>query len=436
MNSSARAIASVSIENKIRSAVDSVVQQMASAFDEIAEAVVGRNTSTYLVINNSFFARDRQSIKTTQSSRRLVAKLSGAGKRVQADEIFVIDGETIKNHYKILSQVEVLKLTPITEAVGHELTQMGDLIFILVGLTKGLRPCVEIVEGASVRELRLIPTLHGSDIQRVERGVYGLKKIVPPEDLLALIGNDLEHDGGFSLEEKRAVADAYDCMVDKATTEVVVPTEAIDHPKETVLGKIVDSLQAQANEYRDAIKKLDECPDDPRVLNDVLRLAYNFNSDVLPLISLFRSICDLKPLIFWCSIKENWGLYKAFTSLPWSALGRKEKLEEYELIVSQARNHAFHHILPFDSTVEVDLSQLDVRAEKIRLFLPYKDKQNRGISLKDQKLADILAEFSRAKLRPVSNSFWRANLNVMLGASDMARQILESLILIHNARKS
>jgi hypothetical protein len=139
--------------------------------------------------------------------------------------------------------------------------------------------------------------------------------------------------------------------------------------------------------------------------------------------------------VYWCTIKENWGIYKAFASLPWSALGRKEKIEEYQSIVSQARNHAFHHILPFDSTVEVDLSNLDVRAEKIRLFVPYKAKE-RGISLRDQKLADVLAEFSRARLRPVSKSFWQANLNVMLQANELSQQILESLILIHHARKS
>jgi len=129
-------------------------------------------------------------------------------------------------------------------------------------------------------------------------------------------------------------------------------------------------------------------------------------------------------------------LYRAFTSLPWSALGRKEKLEEYQSIVSQARNHAFHHALPFDSTVEVDLSNLDVRADKIRLFLPFKEKQGRGVHIKDQKLADVLAEFSRAKLRPVSMVFWQANLKVMEQSCQLAQHILESLILIHQATKS
>jgi hypothetical protein len=158
-------------------------------------------------------------------------------------------------------------------------------------------------------------------------------------------------------------------------------------------------------------------------------------TDVLPLISLFVSICDLKPLVFWCTVKEQWALHRAFASLPWAALGRKEKLEEYKSIVSQARSHAFHHVLPFDSTVEVDLSTLDVRAETIRLFVPFGQKQGRGVHLKDQKLADVLAEFSRAKERPVSQVFWKANLAVIQAACKLAEEVLATLILIHDARR-
>jgi predicted urease superfamily metal-dependent hydrolase len=56
--------------------------------------------------------------------------------------------------------------------------------------------------------------------------------------------------------------------------------------------------------------------------------------------------------------------------------------------------------------------------------------------LKDQKLADVLAEFTRAKERPVSNTFWEANLEVMKAASNLAEEVLTSLVLIHDARRS
>jgi hypothetical protein len=76
-----------------------------------------------------------------------------------------------------------------------------------------------------------------------------------------------------------------------------------------------------------------------------------------------------------------------------------------------------------------------VRAQTIRLFVPFGQKQGRGVHLKDQKLADVLAEFSRAKQRPVSTIFWNANLNVMQEACHLAQQVLEMLVLVHEARQ-
>jgi hypothetical protein len=74
---------------------------------------------------------------------------------------------------------------------------------------------------------------------------------------------------------------------------------------------------------------------------------------------------------------------------PWE----KASLHAYQEIVSQARNDAFHHALPFDATVEIDLLDQNVRAEKIRLFLPFGEKQGRGIRVQDQELADVWPNF-------------------------------------------
>ncbi|MCI0722825.1 MAG: hypothetical protein L0338_28225, partial [Acidobacteria bacterium] len=271
---------------------------------------------------------------------------------------------------------------------------------------------------------------------KVANGVYAIKKIVPIEDLLAQISNDVAEQGTLSEEDRREIAKAYDELLDGATMDVIIPTGKAVRAEGTTLGQIVGSLRSQTSEYRDALRALPSAGEDNQSLNEVLRIAYNFSTDVLPLIFLFMSICDLKPLIFWCTVDKQWALYSAFASLPWSALGRKEKLEGYQQIVSQARNRAFHHVLPFDATVEADLSNSDVRAEKIRLFTPFGQKEARGVRLKDQDLADLFGEFSRAKWRPVSNVFWHANLDVMQAATDLAQAVLDTLILVHKARKS
>ncbi len=428
------ASASTQIEQKIQAATDAVVRSIADTDDAITGAVVGRNTSAHLVINGSFLYRDK-SVRTTQSPRRLLARLVATGKRIRSEGIWIIDNETLRTHYKIIPRQDATGWVALTSAVDQELATIGDLLFILIGAVKGLRFQAQQVHGQNVKELRLDPSLAGRDVQRTEDGIYSLRTLLPIEELFEHVSDDLEEQGGLSAEERRHISSAYDAMLDGATTEVSVPTGEVRRRGETVLGKIVASLQDQTAQYSAALISLRQASGDSRALNEILRIAYNFSADVLPLIALFVSICDLKPLVFWCTVREQWALHRAFASLPWAALGRKEKLEEYKSIVSQARSHAFHHVLPFDSTVEVDLSALDVRAETIRLFVPFGQKQGRGVHVKDQKLADVLAEFSRAKERPVSQAFWEANLAVMQASCKLAEEVLATLILIHDARR-
>ena len=422
------------IEERIQTSVGAVVNNIGEIDDAVASAVVGRKTIVHLVINGSFLYRDK-SVRTTQSQRRLLARLTATGKRVRSENISIIDSETIKTHYKMIFLPDAARLTALTAGVAQELAISGDLLFILLGTVKGMRPQTQEVDGKKVKQLRLVPSLTGVDVQRTAEGVYSMRRVLPIEELLELIDGDLKGQGGISPEDRRVIGAAYDAMLDEVTTEVNVPSGEVRDRRETILGKIVVSLHDQADHYRAALAFLQQRSDDPRALNEVLRIAYNFSADVLPLISLFVSICDLKPLVFWCTLLEQWTLHQAFASLPWAALGRKEKLEEYKSIVSQARSHAFHHVLPFDSTVEIDLSTLDVRAETIRLFVPFGQKEGRGVHLRDQKLAEVLAEFSRAKERPVSQIFWKANLAVMQAACKLAEEVLSALILIHNARR-
>ena len=269
-----------------------------------------------------------------------------------------------------------------------------------------------------------------ADFNNFGEGVYGIKTFLPIEDLLAQISGSLPESEELSDTDRHAVSDAYNRLLDAATMDVAIPVGRIPKSRDTVLGQIVAALESQKDEYALPLIALRKMPNDRRALHEVLRIAYNFATDVLPLMSLFMSICDLKPLIFWCTIDAQWSLYSAFAALPWSAVGKKESLHAYQDIVSQARNYAFHHVLPFDATVEINLLDQDVRAEKIRLFLPFGEKQDRGIRVQDQELANVLGEFSRARQRPVSIAFWQANLKVMQAACALALRMLEAIILI------
>jgi hypothetical protein len=419
----------------IRSSVSAAIKQICTEDDSIAAAIMGRETKPNLVLNSSFISRDKRSIPTTQASRRLVAQLASKGRQVLVDDLFVADDTAIRDNYKLIPPSDKFNRSFLDQAINQELEAMGDLIFVLVGKLAGLRQGSEAVGGKAVTELRLDPQLK-SRIKRIDQSTYAVGSLVSVEDLLSQVDADLQSEGGFADAERTKVAEAYDRLLDVATADVVISTSRIQQPEETILGRIVDALKFQTGEYRIALQALVNGPDDKHALNEVLRIAYNFSSDVVPLLFLFVSICDLKPLVFWCTVGPQWAFRAALGNLPWLAMGKKEKLEDYRAIISRARDHAFHHILPFDATLEVDLSKFDVRAEKIRLFSPYGARGERGIYLKDQALAELFAEFSRSRQRPVSLVFWQANLRVMETACSLAGDVLHALICIHEVQRA
>jgi len=87
---------------------------------------------------------------------------------------------------------------------------------------------------------------------------------------------------------------------------VTVPLKEVRDRSETILGKIAVSLNGQSEQYRKALAVLQGDSDDPGALHELLRIAYNFGAVVFPLIALFVSICDLKPLgAIVCALKST-----------------------------------------------------------------------------------------------------------------------------------
>ena len=417
----------------IRGAVESFVSEVVRADEEVARAIEAKG-GIHLLVNSSFLYREKSLVKTRQSSKRLVVTVSGDGQHPHVDDVQVVDGMDLKKHYSILADPPGTQVTTLGDSVSAALLSVGDIIFVLMGTMRGIRRVEQPVKAQSVRTLRLDPSL--TNEFELVAGACAIKSVLPIEDVLDNVRAELGCGASLQEDDCRAIAKAYDVLLHEAVTEVVIPMGREVEANDTVLGRIVAALREQTREYESALKVHEERLEDRRALHEVLRIAYNFSTDALQIVFLFMSMCDLKPLLFWSTVDKQWALHRAFASLPWSALGRKEKVEEYRDIISAARNQAFHHVLPFDTTVEVDLSNVDVRAERMRLFAPYGEKQERGVRLKDQDLADVFAQFSRAKQRPVSTAFWRANLRVMEATTDLADSMLATLLLIHQWRFS
>lgn len=421
------------LETLINAAVTATATSMYAGNGDIGAALKA-SSPVHLSLNSSFLYRDKKDVRTNQSNKYVLAKLQTTGKSPKVELAGIATGLNLKGHCRIEKNISKVQRTSLKAACEEEIKHLGDAVFLLLGQIRGLRTCSQVVNAPNVKELCLDASI-AADFEDSGKGVYKLKEFLPIETLLDKIQQSL---GGTKLidSERQKIAEAYDKLGDDAVIDVVIPTKSQSRKDETVFGKTLIALNSQLAEYRAALRALKKDPQDRHALNDILRLSYNFTTDVIPIVCLVISICDLKPIVFWCTVDEHWNLSEAFKGLPWSALGRKEKLQEYKSVINEARNSAFHHALPFQSTVEVNLSGIDLKAQSIRLFAPFHQKQNRGVRLKDQELLDILTEFSRAKERPVSTVFWEKNEAVMQATIRLVDKTLDTLILLRGLRKN
>jgi hypothetical protein len=153
---------------------------------------------------------------------------------------------------------------------------------------------------------------------------------------------------------------------------------------------------------------------DPGEFNDVLRIAYNFATDAVLVIQLLVSICDLKPIVRWCTVDEWFRLAESFRNLPWSKMKDKHSLDAYQQTVSNARNKAFHRLLPVENTLRVELEGTKLGRVTLRLFPEYAARNSeQTMDYEDRALVELLTDFTRVSERGVSPQFWGRNIVVM-----------------------
>src|SRR5439155_3967875 len=126
----------IDIQKRIHAAAETTIARMADADAALGEALAN-NAGLSVAINSSFLFRDKRSVKTFQSRRRLAAKASRIGKQIRAEDVSILDESALKKHYRILSEQELGGLIPLQDAVSQEINSVGDLIFVLAGTVKG-----------------------------------------------------------------------------------------------------------------------------------------------------------------------------------------------------------------------------------------------------------------------------------------------------------
>lgn len=379
-------------------------------------------------LNSSFLLRD--GVKTNQSPRHLVlrAKEDGSLELVGATTF-----SKMRSPFKRFAtgSGNLPSIQSIESAIEDEMRSLGEVLFILVSdLSPAAIADVDAKKLPGVEKVRLDSSQ--AAMARVSGDVITVRNTYDE----AAIWDSVS--GHFSDEKsvRPALAEMLEKLEDAATRKAVVPI-AGTKPENPLLRELCSGLETQALEYQEALDvwTSSSCTDEG-ALHQILRISYNFASDAVRLIRLTVSICDLKPIVFWCTVKYHLALDTAIKSLPWQTQ-TKASLAAYVKIVNSARNHAFHDLFPVISGLHVDLPDAALRKVRLQLFSRHGSKKNRNeVRFEDQELVDLLTEFTRTGHRVTPPAFWKRNLDTMQASLDLLEATLDSLVLIRESMPS
>ncbi len=365
------------------------------------------NTGDYLLINNSFVFRDLKSVK----SNRYLCLVVGENRAPEAEPRIATDVRfnTDFKRFSVRSQ-NLPSLTNLDTAVQEEMGAIGQLLFLLIGRVQDRVVLTETIQHEAFPSISWDPSL-GSQV-RISEGLIGIGEVHDEEAIWEAVEGYLrsnQQDIPSGLHE--AIGIALDRLQSQAVAYVEIPAFGT-RPTDGITDAIVQVLREQRDRYKQVLSQYAH-GQDPAALNEILRIAYNFASDATGYIRLIVSVCDLKPIVLWGTIFEQYSLSETFRHLPWNRSRNKPSLGNYELIISDARNSAFHNLFPFRKTLHVPLSDAALRGVELRIFSEHARKKDNRLTYQDKELVDVLTEFTRARERRVSDHFWRQNLQVM-----------------------
>ena len=379
-----------------------------------------------LLINNSFVYRDKRSIKTTKSEKYLAVEVNDQS--AISDEILVINGLHINSDWKRIpaSQRDQLGEQPIADAVFEQLSDLGRLVFILIGEVDDTIVIRQAISSSQYSELVWDPS--ASDPINIHDGVITVRDTSDEEAIWSEIEAFHQSQGEDAPGSLRdALAVSLEKAKDQAVANLILPSPS-SVSSLSMIDSITRVLEEQRNEYADA---LSDATAHGRVSNDILRIAYNFASDALIFIRLMVSVCDLKPLVLWGTIAEHYEIAESLRNLPWYRHRSKPSLSNYRSTITDARNSAFHNLFPFRKTLQVHLPDAALQDAMLLIFSEHGKKSNNQLIFQDKELVDLLFEFTRARERRVPLSFWQRNLQVMektIDLCDSTGQFLKLLL--------
>lgn len=361
-----------------------------------------------IVINNSFVFHD---VKTNKAEEYLCLVLNEPS---EPPTLGVALGMRINADFKRVAakSKNPPQLHPLATAVSSQLAKLGHLVFLLVGEVLDKEILEVALNQQRFRAVVWDPTLASVAVVDGDRIV--VSQTGDEDAVWAVVSNDLTEQGEDAPQSLRdALGIALDKLQEQAVARVIIPS-AGEALRFGITDAILTVLREQRDQYTAAVARGGAGGIEAQsALNDVLRIAYNFASDAIGFLRLVVSVCDLKPVVLWGTIAEHFALARAFRSMPWSRSRSKPSLNNYQQTIGDARNSAFHNLFPFRKSLRVALPEAALGAPELQIFSEYTKKRENQLTYQDKELVEVLLEFTRARERSLSLTFWQKNLDLM-----------------------
>jgi hypothetical protein len=371
----------------------------------------------FIAFNNSFIFREN--IKTIKSQNFLAFDISNKGK-FDVKNAYIVEGINFNSHFRLFNLLPTHIKTNLSDAVKLEIKEIGEVIYTIVGEIHDINTISDNIADVNIKKITLNPTAV-IPFEIVNDEVI-IKEYIDRENIWAQIKAQCTVNG-WNVSENLPV------MIDKAITNfqsdaystLTIP-KAFDPNTNYLLDKISLVIDEHLKTYRINIAKIDI---DHQAMIEVLRISYNFVSDVNKLLSLVINLCDLKPIILWLTISNYINLDNKFKDLPFGFSKKKASLSDYESIIKNARNKSFHQLFPFNKSLRFEFDSL--KQVSVTIFSNFTKKDGNKMTYKDQELYDLLRGFTRVNEEVVSSNFWVKNEYVMQAVYELINATSEGI---------
>jgi hypothetical protein len=415
------------IAGQIRAAVAAVTKQR-----EFLNWLKEEKLADGLVLfNNSFIFR--QKLKTTKSDLYLGIPTRSSS-QLGVSNAVIARGIAFNTDFKFvdLRGMKKLHVEEIDAAIDKQLVRLGSIVMVLIGEVFDNVVTKAPIGHSLFSEIELDPTTTTS--LSIKDKTIQVKSIADEEDIWTAL--ETAHGSQLPSDLVQPLAAALDHIRKNHYAVLKLPGGSpLSRP---LLDSFVDALRQNLARYRHAWSKCKGQVDvDPGEFNDLLRIAYSFATDAVLVVRLLVSICDLKPIVRWCTLDEWFRLAESFRDLPWSKMKEKPSLDAYQLTISNARNKAFHRLLPVDNTLRVELDGTELGRITLRLFPEYAARSSEEpLDFEDRALVELLTDFTRVSERSVSPQFWRRNVAVMESTIEVLSRTSSTLKLLAGAQRN